>query len=242
MIDDLRPDARRAWGESVFAELPDRAARRLLSGAWESRLAAGQVFYRGAHHSEMAMLGVIVDGLVRTFLRGPDGREATIRYSRRGAVVGVPAILLEGATVGVDAQALLDTRVLRLPLGEFRSLAAREAGVAWALARFLAQQVAETQRVLAADVFLDVRSRVASHLLDLAVDEDGALVVPATHQDIADAIGSVREVVSRAMGRMQEERLLERVGSRTVIRNPPGLHDAIGGAPRRQEKEEPSHV
>ena len=71
---------------------------------------------------------------------------------------------------------------------------------------------------------MQVRQRVARHLLDLAVREDGVLVVRATQQDLADAIGSVREVVSRAVMGFREQGLLARSSEGLVVLDPAGLH------------------
>jgi CRP/FNR family cyclic AMP-dependent transcriptional regulator len=48
---------------------------------------------------------------------------------------------------------------------------------------------------------LDVYGRVARLLLDLAVKEDGQLVIDEklTHQDIASRVGASREMISRIL-------------------------------------------
>ena len=48
---------------------------------------------------------------------------------------------------------------------------------------------------------MDVYGRVARLLLELAVEQDGKLVIrdKLTHQDIADRVGSSREMVSRIL-------------------------------------------
>jgi CRP-like cAMP-binding protein len=66
-------------------------------------------------------------------------------------------------------------------------------------------------------MFLPVQARVARHLIDLASLQDDVLVVTAGHQEIADAIGSVREVVSRALGEMRDEGLITRRGNQTIL-------------------------
>jgi hypothetical protein len=54
-------------------------------------------------------------------------------------------------------------------------------------------------------------------------------VVQASHQDIADAIGSVREVVSRTLARLEVEGLVRRVAKVVVLQDPPQLHDLARG-------------
>ena len=59
--------------------------------------------------------------------------------------------------------------------------------------------------------FATVRQRVARHLLDLASDEQRGgtrLIARVSQQAMADAIGSVREVVVRAIGELRKEGLV----------------------------------
>ena len=113
--------------------------------------------------------------------------------------------------------------LLRFSPSEFLRLVRTEVSVAWPLARFLAGRAVAAQQILSDDMFLPVQARVARHLIDLAFPEDDVLIVTAGHQEIADAIGSVREVVSRAMGQIRDEGLITRQGNRTVLTDVAGL-------------------
>jgi len=63
--------------------------------------------------------------------------------------------------------------------------------------------------------------RVPAAQLFHRVDGDaGQLVVSASHRDIADAIGSVREVVSRAILWLRDEGLIRRSGRVYVLHAP----------------------
>jgi CRP/FNR family transcriptional regulator len=54
---------------------------------------------------------------------------------------------------------------------------------------------------LSLSFFGSIKARIARHLLDLASSqpESGELVATITQQQLADAVGSVREVVARAL-------------------------------------------
>ena len=71
---------------------------------------------------------------------------------------------------------------------------------------------------------MDVYGRVARLLLDLAVEKGGNLVVPErlTHQEIADRVGSSREMISRIMKDLATGGYID-VHGRTIImtRRPP---------------------
>jgi len=221
-----------AWASSFMAQFPSRITRLLLADAHETRIAAGDVFYRGAYHDQMAMLALVAEGQLRIYRQTETGRQATMMYHYPGAVVGAPALLLGGTQndteqarqpwlmLGVRTvygDALRDTLLVRLSPARFLQLVRTEASVAWPLAVYLAQRAAVTQQVLTDDLFLSIRARVARHLIDLAVLRDGVLTVSAGHQEIADAIGSVREVASRALGDMRRAGLIARRGSQTII-------------------------
>lgn len=73
--------------------------------------------------------------------------------------------------------------------------------------------------------FATVRQRVARHLLDLASEGQTGpeLVAAIGQQDLADAVGSVREVVVRALRELRQGHLIETGRDRIVILDPVGL-------------------
>ena len=219
----LSEDAHVVWEESLLGRWPPDVRERLLDGSRELALAPGSFFYRGRFHEETEKVGLVLDGLLRTFRRAPDGRQVTLRYASRGRVIGLPTAL--GRQADVDAEALLASRVVVLDARTFRAVAAEHPAVSWDVAVYLAALVQETQNILVAHMFLPIRSRVARHLLDMSVHRGEQLVVTASQQDLADAIGSVREVVGRALAEFAAEGHVERQGRLLVLRDPRALHE-----------------
>jgi CRP/FNR family transcriptional regulator len=70
-----------------------------------------------------------------------------------------------------------------------------------------------------------VRQRLGSHLLNLASrGPDGRLVVASlTNQELANAVGTAREVASRALGELSRMGLLETTKQGIVILDPDRL-------------------
>jgi CRP-like cAMP-binding protein len=236
------PQVASAWDDSFMSTFAPHVTEALLGDAHTTTVGAGDVFYRGAEHADMAILALIADGLVRTYIRSECGRQITIRYAWPGDVVGLPAIVLAG--VGdergrdrwelygghrLHAEALRETLVLKISASRFLELADTEPSVACALATSLAYLTVETEQILADGLFLSIRARVARHLMDLAVSRDGMLVVAEGHQEIAEAIGSVREVVSRTLVRLRNEGIVDRRDGETLLLDPAALH-AIAAA------------
>jgi hypothetical protein len=66
-----------------MASFPPHITEALLEEAREATVKTGEVFYRGAQHLETAILALIAEGLVRTFVQAENGRRVTIRYAGR---------------------------------------------------------------------------------------------------------------------------------------------------------------
>jgi CRP-like cAMP-binding protein len=221
-----------------MATFSPRAIETLLADARESVVKAGELLYRSAEYADIKFLALIADGLVRTYIRSDSGRQVTIRYAWPGDVVGAPAVVMASfgdqrahdlwriyGGHGLHAEALRHTRVLEIVPARFLELAQTDASVASALARSVAHLHLEGEQILADGLFLSIRARVARHLMDLAVSRDGELVVVEGHQEIAEAVGSVREVVSRTLVRLRDDGIVDRRDGETVLLDPAALHE-----------------
>src|SRR5947208_1641187 len=72
--------------------------------------------------------------------------------------------------------------------------------VALALLEQLGEYQTDLAHALASIAFRSVRERAAMHLLRLSFAQpDGTLTVPVTQQGLADAVGTTRETVARAL-------------------------------------------
>ena len=202
----------------MFGDLSPEISEQLESASRLEDFEAGDIVLRG----DEASCFIIVDGLVRIYLKGQDCRQVTIRYASHTEVVGMPPVVNQ--RMAVWGSAVTAGRLIRLPTNRLRTLVQRDVELAWAVARHLAEQMTTTNDVLSADIFLSVRGRVARHLLDLAQKESEGLIVHARHQHIADAVGTVREVVSREMRRFVAEGLVTRVPKGVMLVDPAALH------------------
>ena len=151
--------------------------------------------------------GIVLSGMARVFLRTPAGRQVTLRHARPGGSIGIGALLGESA---VSAQAVTNCAVMRLDHEQILRLAERHPSLAIAIARELSVRLIETYREIVIREQGSLRQRLARQLLHFAgeVDPERPLVLPMSHEEIADAVGSAREVVTRHLSRFQAERML----------------------------------
>jgi CRP/FNR family transcriptional regulator len=163
--------------------------------------------------------GILSSGMARIFLRTRGGRQVTLRHAQPGSSIGIGA-LLDG--FGVAAQALTDCEVLRLDTRQVSRLAESHPSLAIAIGRELSARLGEVYREILIREQGSLRQRLARQLLHFAavVDPERPLVLPMSHEEIADAVGSAREVVSRQLARFQDERMLALERGRITLVDP----------------------
>jgi CRP/FNR family transcriptional regulator len=154
---------------------------------------------------------LVVQGLVRVHVSAPDGRTLTVRYCRPGALMGIMSLYADPFVMPATTQAVTDADLLRMTPAAVRGLADRDTRVARALLLELSERASAVAREIGGSAFSTVRQRMARHLLDQAVQHQrGAeLVAAITQQDLADAVGTVREVVVRTLRELRHEGLVQ---------------------------------
>jgi CRP/FNR family transcriptional regulator len=207
---------------SPLARLGPASVDRLRRGAMRMDLPDGAVVRRAC---DEPFLALVVDGLVRFFLDGPEGRRKTSRYARAGQLAGTPSIFGVPRPLPVGLQALTPTSLLVFETATATELAATDPRFAAALAADLTTALWDTLDELGRSAFGTVRERLSHHLVDLAKPDGGggALVVRVPQQDLADAIGSVREVVARVLRQLREEGIIATTTSGIVLLDVPAL-------------------
>jgi CRP/FNR family cyclic AMP-dependent transcriptional regulator len=216
-------DVMTAMAGSFLGGLPSELVGRLLAVGDRADYPAGSTIYR-AGASPLTLL--VVRGLLRVYMSSPDGRHVTVRYARDGDVLGIAVLV--GGPADVSTQTLAESTLFRIDAATLTAAARADARVAWAVAEELNRRLYESLQQTAINTFGSVRQRVAAHLLDLASAQQrprGDLVARVSQQELADAVGSVREVVARVLRDFRVARLVATVPDRVRVLDPVGLHD-----------------
>ncbi len=184
-----------ALRDSLPAELPRASLERMSAGATLECASAGEHLYR---EGDGPFVILLLAGLVRVYMTSSDGRQVTARYLRHGELAGVGSLFTGGPPL--NFMALNDVRALRLRPEALDAVARTDAQVGYALAALISRRLVEFQREIAVHAFLGIRQRIAKHLLDVARPLPRlGLVSEVSQQQLADAVGSVREVVARTL-------------------------------------------
>ncbi|MDO9427826.1 MAG: FAD-dependent oxidoreductase [Methylobacterium sp.] len=123
-LDPTDPYRREAQTFPVLG--PDLVARVAAYGT-EATIPAGAFLYRRGDRAADFVL--VLDGAVETFDEGPNGERHVLTTHQAGQFVG-ETNFLNGRESLVSSQACADTRLIRMPRGEFRRMIAAEPDIA----------------------------------------------------------------------------------------------------------------
>jgi CRP/FNR family transcriptional regulator len=200
---------RAAIANSHLQHLSGELLAVLLRGAQLRKAVAGRTLHRAGDRERHVEL--VVQGLIRVHASAPDGRTLTIRYCRPGGLMGILSLYSEPFLMPATTQAVVDSELLGIDPDLVRRLADRDVRVAKALLLELTERVAALTAEIGGSAFSTVRQRVARHLLDLATQrqQGSELTAQVSQQELADAVGTVREVVVRTLRELRHEGVLE---------------------------------
>lgn len=177
------------------------------------RKAAGAVVI--AEGGESPGLLIVIAGSVKVCRLSPDGREQILRVVQRGGSFNdVP--VFDGGTCPATVIAIEDSQILAVPAPVFRELLYRHSTVAVQLLQTFASRLRAVTRLAGDLSLLDVVTRVAKSL-DLYTGASGSMEFNLRQSDLASIVGSRREVVARALKRLEDDGAIERHGDRILI-------------------------
>jgi CRP/FNR family transcriptional regulator len=125
--------------------------------------------------------------------------------------------------------------VLLVRKQDFQALCLQHPEVALKVLRVVGMRLRRLVGIIEELSFTTVRRRLASYLFRLAQREGARtaqgveITLPASNQELAAQIGTVRELVSRNLSRFQQEGLLKVDGRAVVVRDLAALEAELQG-------------
>jgi CRP-like cAMP-binding protein len=222
-----------------FASLPATELSRLARRCTTRRLGPGATLFEEGQPCRG--LVIIADGLVELRQVSLRGREQVFHAEGPGAALG-EAPLFDGGGYIASAVAVTPTRVLVLPRAEMLRLCRRHPEVALAVLQTMARRVRHFADIVSDLAFRPVTERVARYLERTVVTplQPGTRIdLTLTQAQLAARLGTVRELVARALLQLEESGIISRDRSRVVIRDPARLtalaHGDEGAGGRERE-------
>ncbi len=166
---------------------------------------------------------VLAKGSARIFKSSSAGREILLMLQRAPATIAeVP--VFDGGPYPASAQAVGELEAYLISKADFEELCRRHPDVGLKVLATVGRRMRALVGIVHQVTFGNVRQRLANMLLEQERQQgDSPFTLSETHQELAMALGSVREVVSRNLSRFQAQGLIRSENRRVWILDQEGL-------------------
>jgi CRP/FNR family transcriptional regulator, cyclic AMP receptor protein len=214
----------------IFSGLSENELTFLAQRAVPRQYSAGELVF--SEGETCTGLYVVESGHIRIFKSSSGGREQVLSIDGPGSSVAELPVF-DGGSYPASVVAVEDASLLFVSKQDFQALCLAHPQVALKVLRVVGARLRRLVGIIEELSFTTVRSRLASFLLRLARKEGKStangveLVLPASNQELAAQIGTVRELVSRNLSRLQSEGLIRMDGRNLVIVDPKKLESEL---------------
>jgi CRP/FNR family transcriptional regulator, cyclic AMP receptor protein len=167
-------------------------------------------------------LYIILEGRVKAFVSDADGKEVALSTQGAGEYFG--EMVLDEGPRSASVMTLEPSRFLIVPKADFKDFLTKNPAFAVRLIEKLIHRARALTENVKSLALMDVYGRIARLLLELAVQQDGKLVINErlTQKDIASRVGASREMVSLILKDLTAGGYLRHEGHTLIIeRTPP---------------------
>ena len=205
-----------------FTSLDVSEIKRIENQVLERSFAKGEILFLDGEPCDGVY--VVKSGWVRVYKSSPGGREQVLLIARPGdSFNDVP--VFDGGPNPASASALKPSAVYIIPKETVLSLVA-DSPAALAIIKLLSTRLRHLTMVVEGLSFRSIVSRLARVLLDLAVVEEKPTPIPRLTQDeMAAMVGSVRDVIGRALKVLEKTGAIRIEGQRIFVEDPEKLRD-----------------
>ncbi len=195
----------------LFNELSEIELASIADKVSVSRYDSGEVVF--SEGDKGGDLLIVMDGSVKVVKLAANGRHQLLAIERQGSSLGEVSAF-DGGLYSATAITVVPTALLRLHGDHFRALCLARPELALKVIRVLGHRLRHLRRLVEELSFATVRDRLIAHLLQLAKErgipgKSGVeIVFDENNEELAGRLGTVRELVSRNLGRLHGEGLV----------------------------------
>jgi CRP/FNR family transcriptional regulator, cyclic AMP receptor protein len=221
---DVKPNVSVILKEAaLFAALTDRELESLVARTVVRSYTAGELLF--SEGDPCAGLYLIASGRVRIYKASPSGREQVLAVEGRGASIAELPVF-DGGNYPASAAALEPADLLFISRKDFRNVCLQHPEVALKVLQVVGGRLRRLVGIIEELSFTTVRHRLISWLLRQAKtqgDRGPVVLLSPSQQELASQIGTVRELVSRNLARLQAQGLIRMNGREVTILDEAGL-------------------
>ena len=215
---------------ALLSSLSQEEVRTLARRTVRRRIQTGELLFTEGERCHG--LHIIARGRVRIFKTSANGREQVLAINEPGeSVAELP--VFDGGTYPASAIAIEDTQIAFISQRDFYAYCVEHPEVALKILAVVGGRLRRLVGLVEELSFTTIRQRLVASLLRLAETrgmktQNGVeFQLPATHQELANELGTVRELISRNLMRLQAEGLLTVSGRDIVVKDLSGLQAVL---------------
>ncbi len=203
----------------LFAALDIEAIHALTAQMAHKTYKKGEIL---VHEGDRPLgFTVIREGSAKAYRNSADGREQILYIFPENDYFGARFLFTE-EKVPYSVEALEDTKVCILSKDQFSSLLVAHSSVALQIIEAMANRMSRLELVLQSMGGRNAELRIASLLLEFTntygkkSGEFFEITLPLSREGLANYLGLARETLSRKLAQLEEEGIIESVGSKTI--------------------------
>lgn len=220
MDDRIRPDAWMAFRACrLWRKASDAAVEKLALGARIRQVSRGEML--ATEGSPADEFGLVITGKARVYYMGADGKQITFETLESGDPLAAVAALA-GSRYPANIEAATDGTVAFASSKALLDLVEDEPAVARSIIGDLASKVVNFTAVIQT-LALDVPSRLARYLFQRSLSggtptsEGLEIDLGMKKGELALALGTVPETLSRAFAKLRDDGVIELRGSKVLV-------------------------
>lgn len=208
----------------LFEGLPPEQIEDLAMIVTDQTFGKGEIIF--AEGEDADGFYVVITGRVKIFKLSPDGKEQILHFFGPGEPFGeVP--VFTGQHFPASAEVMEESRVFFFPRKSFVDLIKRTPSLALNMLAILSKRLRRFAALIDDLSLKEVPGRLAAYLLYLSDQNRGAKVLElaVTKAQLASLLGTIPETLSRILGKLSAQGLIESDGRRIRIMDREALRD-----------------
>ena len=217
----------------LLSDLSPTELQLLAARTVRKHLAAGELLF--SEGEPCNGLHIIAHGQVRIFKTSVSGREQVLALNGPGETVAELPVF-DGGPYPASAIAVNEAEIAFISRRDFHAYCLEHPEVALKVLSQVGARLRRLVGIIEELSFTTIRQRLIASLIKLAqtdgvkTDRGIEFQLPGSHQELASQLGTVRELISRNLMRLQAEGLLDVDARRIVVKDLKGLNAQLESA------------
>lgn len=198
----------------LFSQLSEQEQDTVNSIVHQHHYQTGETIF--AAGDSMDALMIIASGQAKVFQLASNGKEQLLHLLTAGDFDGETALFSQ-AKHNSFAEALMPTMICQINRTEFQQLMQKYPTISLNLLNELGRRMTELEKCTTQTSTSSVESRLADYLVETSAQfGKNDFKLPLKKKDLATYLGTTPETISRKLGELERNGLIEQTGSKQI--------------------------